>query len=120
MAGEVSLDLVGVLSLLDARNGGRGRMVANTIVVDALRNRLEDAIPSFDHKTRIALLEASWPFSCLPELRSVSAALLETWPGSLPKIFAETLHKWPEDSFIRLPKIVRFKSSAVPEKRRIT
>ena len=94
---------------MDVPYGGRGRAIAHTTVVEALRRRLEAAIPNLGLEARIALLDASWAFSCLPELRPVTIAILETWSGCLPTILAKALHKWPEDVFIRLPKIVRWK-----------
>ena len=106
-------EVEGVLALVDLRYGGRGCATANLAVVDALRRRLEAAIPAMCPKNHIALFEASWTFSCLPEFRSVIATLLENWPGGLPRVLAEAVHNWPEDKFIRLPKNVRLKCIAV-------
>jgi len=46
----------------------------------------------------------------VPELRVVSLALLETWPGRIPSVLAEALHRLSEDAFRKLPKLVRWKS----------
>jgi len=84
----------------DARRGRR-----------ALRRRLEAVVPNLGYNVRVSLIESSWAFSCLPELHPVTVTLTETWPGEMPANMACALHKWPEDAFMRLPKVVRWKSA---------
>ena len=94
------------LSLLEAQHIQTG----HAIVIDAWCRRLVTAIPRISYNARVALLEASWSHSHVPELRVVSLALLETWPGRIPSVLAEDLHRLSEDAFKKLPKLVRWKS----------
>lgn len=105
----MSPEVEGALALLDTRNGGRGRGSIYMAITDALRRRLETVISATRPETRATLLEATWTFSCLPDFRSVTAILLETWPGGFPRELAEAIHSWPEDAFMKLPSIVRWK-----------
>ena len=116
MAGNILPETEGACSLLDARHGGRGRAVVHCAIVDALRLRLETEIPKLGYDERISLLETSWAFSRLPEFRPVLTVLLETWPGNLPANLARALHKWPEDVFLKLPRLVRWKSWLCPDR----
>tara|TARA_B100000482_G_scaffold13929_1_gene9748 strand:- start:1684 stop:2241 length:558 start_codon:yes stop_codon:yes gene_type:complete len=109
--GTVLSEVEGTFSLLDANHGGRGRAAARGAVVDALRRRLEAVVPNLGYNVRVSLIESSWAFSCLPELHPVTVTLTETWPGEMPANMACALHKWPEDAFMRLPKVVRWKSA---------
>ena len=88
------------LSLLEAQHIQTG----HAIVIDAWCRRLVTAIPRISYNARVALLEASWSHSHVPELRVVSLALLETWPGRIPSVLAEALHRLSEDAFRKLPK----------------
>lgn len=93
------------LSLLEAQHIQTG----HAIVIDAWCRRLVTAIPRISYNARVALLEASWSHSHVPELRVVSLALLETWPGRIPSVLAEALHRLSPDAFKKLPKLVRWK-----------
>ena len=109
VAGELPSEVMGALGLLYVPHGGRGCGTAYVAIVEALRRRIEVAIPAMCFEIRKALLEAAWSFSCLPECRSITSALLETWPGMLPSELAKAVHKWPIDAFLRLPKVIRLK-----------
>lgn len=99
-------EMQAALSLLEAQHIQSG----HAIVIDAWCRQLVTEIPRVSYNARVALLEASWSYSHVPELRVVSLALLETWPGRIPSVLAEALHRLSEDAFKKLPKLVRWKS----------
>lgn len=116
VAGELPSEVMGALGLLYVPHGGRGCGTAYVAIIEALRRRIEVAIPAMCFEIRKALLEAAWSFSSLSECRSVTATLLETWSGGLPSELAKMVHDWPEDAFLRLPRLIRWKSSRLPRK----
>lgn len=103
----------GALALLDPKHGGTGIGIADAAIADSLRRKLERTIPGISPQTRVALFEAAWKFSRLPELCDIVVMLLETWPGRLPHEVAGAVHKFPEKAFAQMPKFVKWKCCAV-------
>jgi hypothetical protein len=100
------------LSLLDIERDQQGRVIGHVIVVGALCRHLVSVIPRLDYCTRVALLEASWAYSRVPELRCVPMTILETWPGRFPSTLGLALHRLRDEVFTRLPKAIRWKQGA--------
>jgi len=105
----------GALALLDPKHGGTGIGIADAAIADSLRRKLEGTIPEISPQTRVALFEAAWKFSRLPELCDIVVMLLETWPGRLPHEVAGAVHKFPEKAFAQMPKFVKWKQTTVFE-----
>mmetsp|Transcript_27692 Transcript_27692/g.85604 ORF Transcript_27692/g.85604 Transcript_27692/m.85604 type:complete len:300 (-) Transcript_27692:1111-2010(-) len=101
------------LSLLDIERDQQGRVIGHVIVVGALCRHLVSVIPRLDYCTRVALLEASWAYSRVPELRCVPMTILETWPGRFPSTLGLALHRLRDEVFTRLPKAIRWKCCTV-------
>lgn len=107
----MTLNMRVALSLM--QHGGVGIEDCNAVVVDVLCRQLVAVIPQLDLNARVALLEATWAYSCVPELRRVPIAIIETWPGRLPSALAGALHKLPSKFFTKLPRALRWRCCAL-------
>lgn len=104
------------LSILELRNGQRGVGVGASAVVEALKRRLEQAIPTLTETQRKLLLEASLPFVAIGPLRSVPLLVLDSF-AIVPSKAAQALDELPESAFLEMPRRTRLKLCAVSAKR---